>query len=81
MRHLCCVLSTARGDRTSADRNGLQSDRQRPRKPNGFRHETPVRAVVALSNSGEVVINHGLPAVWPTGPDRRHGWRGPSLES
>ena len=30
---------------------------------NGFRHKTPVRAVVALSNSGEVLINHGLPAV------------------
>jgi hypothetical protein len=25
--------------------------------------------VVAFSNFGEVVINHGLPAVWPAGPD------------
>ena len=31
--------------------------------------------------SGKVVINRGQPAVWPAGPDRQHGWRGPSLES
>jgi len=49
------ACSTACRADTSADRNGLQGDRQRPHKPNGFRHETPVRAVVALSNSGTVV--------------------------
>jgi len=26
-------------------------------------------------------INYDLSAVWPAGPERRHGWRGPSQKS
>src|ERR1700733_2871417 len=70
--HVCCVLAADCRNRTSANWNKLQGDRQRSCKSVGFYHEARVRALVARSDPGDV-ISHGLPAVWSAGPDRRNG--------
>jgi hypothetical protein len=48
-----------------------------------YRHlvARPIEWLMAVTDLRQARINYDLPAVWPAGPDRRHGSRGPSLES
>ena len=54
------MLQQACGDRASSDRDRLQAGRDRSREPNGAAPLHAV-AVVALGNSGDVVINQQDP--------------------